>query len=101
MTDTEIEIQIALGTLPYKEYMKLQGIIFKNDWWYFPIPKASPRRLYHKHKTTIIDDAKHYPVADEYIEDLYYSMAWRNWTEEEFAREIIAQCYSCMENIDQ
>lgn len=95
MTKKEISIQIALGTLPFKEWMKLQGIILKNKWWYFPVPEN-----YLQSKETIIDN--HYPVADAYIDDLQYSMAWRGWSEEEFAKEIIKQCYECMslETID-
>lgn len=113
MTKKEIEIQKALGTLPYKEWMKLKGIIFDDNdinsknrlskdiiWWYFPIEKGM-RSRYAAHIVTI-DNFKYYPVADAYIEDSYHSMAWRKWSEEELAKEIIAQCYSCMslENID-
>ncbi len=105
MTKKEIEIQKALGTLSYKEWMKIKGIIFddtipcKNNlsvksWWYFPILEEHHCRAVHSIVT--INDTEYYPVADGYIDDLYHSMAWRKWSEEKFADEIISQCYSCM-----
>ena len=99
MTTKEIKIQKALGTLPYKEWMKIYNILFENEWWYFPIPKDMKCR----DKSTItIDNIEHYPVADGYIDDLQHSMSHNKWSEEHFAEEIIAQCYSCMriETID-
>ena len=100
MTKKEIKTQIALGTLPFREWMKLKGIILKNKWWYFPVPKGA--RCYLQSKMITIDDVKYYPIHDDYINDLQYSMAWNKWTEEEFAKEIIVQCYACMglETID-
>ena len=100
MTEKELKIQRALGTLPFKEWMKLKGIILKNKWWYFPILKEVRRR--DSKSFAIINNIKHYPVHDEYIDDLQYSMAWNNWSEEEFAKEVIATCYECMslETID-
>lgn len=113
MTKKEIKIQKALGTLSYKEWMKLKGIIFDDSelnnynkqspfikWWYFPLPRG--KKVSCRVKTITINSIEHYPVADGYIDELYNSMAWRKWTEEEFAREIIKQCYSCMslETID-
>lgn len=97
MTEKEIDIQKALGTLPFREWMKLKGIILKNKWWYFPIPEGRGVR-----SKVIPLLPGHYPVHDEYIDDLQYSMAWNKWTEEEFAKEIIASCYECMslETID-
>lgn len=92
MTTKEIKIQKALGTLPYKEWMKIYNILFEGEWWYFPIPKT----MKCKDKTITIDNIDHYPVADGYISDLQYSMAHNRWSEEHFAKEIIAQCYSCM-----
>lgn len=89
----EIEIQKALGTLPYKEWMKIYNILFENKWWYFPIPKDIKCR---PDKTITIDNIEHFPIADTYIDDLQYSMSHNNWSEEHFAEEIIAQCYSCM-----
>jgi len=96
MTNNEIKSQIALGTLPFKEWMKLKGIILKNKWWYFPILKEA------RYKKVITALPGHYPVHDEYITDLQYSMAWNNWSEEKFAKEVITQCYACMslETID-
>ncbi|KKL86693.1 hypothetical protein LCGC14_1942170 [marine sediment metagenome] len=99
MTRAEIKIQKALGTLPFREWMKIKGILFENSWWYFPIGdnvKCNPS------KTVTINNREHYPVADGYIEDLQHSMSWNNWSEEKFADEIIIQCYQCMgmENID-
>lgn len=93
MTKKEIEIQKALGTLPYKEWMKIHHILFENKWWYFPIPKAMECK---SSKTIAIDGIEHYPVADGYIDDLQHSMNGNNWSEEHFAEEIIIQCYSCM-----
>ena len=93
MTKKEIEIQRALGTLPYKEYMKLRGILFENSWWYFPIGNNVKCSM---SCTVTINNREHYPVADGYIIDLHYSMAWREWTEKKFAKEIIYQCYQCM-----
>lgn len=94
MTKKEIEIQKALGTLPYKEWMKIHNILFENKWWYFPIPKTM--KCNDKTKTKTIDNIEHYPVADGYIDDLQHSMSHNKWSEEHFATEIIAQCYSCM-----
>lgn len=93
MTIKEIKIQEALGTLPFREYMKREGMLFENNWWYFPIPKTMKVR---ESKTVTIDDQEHYPVADSYIEDLQYSMNWNKWSEETFANEVIKQCYQCM-----
>ena len=99
MTKKEIEIQKALGTLPYKEWMKIKGILFENkieskiSWWYFPIPKTMECK---SSETIPIDGIEHFPVADGYIDDLQHSMNWNKWSEEEFAIEIITQCYSSM-----
>ena len=98
MTKKEVEIQKALGTLLYKEWMKIYNILFENKWWYFPIPKT----MKCGDKTITIDNIEYYPVADGYIDDLQYSMVHNKWSEEHFAKEVIAQCYSCMgmETID-
>lgn len=93
MTLKEVQIQKALGTLPFREWMKLKGILFHNNWWHFPILN---NKIYLKAKIVIINGAVYFPVADNYIDDLQYSMAWHNWTEDQFATEIIKQCYQCI-----
>ena len=93
MTIKEIKIQKALGTLPYKEWMKIYNILFESEWWYFPILKTMKCG---DNKTITIDNIEHYPVADGYIDDLQHSMSHNKWSEEHFATEIITQCYSCM-----
>ena len=112
MTDAEVKIQKALGTLPYKEYMKLGGIIYLNGWWYFPGPFAVERipwnivsiydiehglQISDSHVRIVrIDNHNYFPVADGYIDDLYYSLLHNNWTEEHYANELIKLCYQCM-----
>lgn len=116
MTQKEISVQKALGTLPFREWMKLRGVILFDDWWYFPIlgckqylmadplttedieryRKQYPDPTIAIRKMITINNIEYYPIADGYITDLQYSMAWNKWTEEEFAREIIAQCYACI-----
>ncbi|KKM68381.1 hypothetical protein LCGC14_1461420 [marine sediment metagenome] len=93
MAKEEKVMQEALGTLPFREYMKRRGVLFENGWWYFPIPKAMKCTITNN---VIIDNQEYYPVADSYIEDLQYSMSWNNWSEEKFAKTVIGQCYSCM-----
>lgn len=103
MTIKEIEIQRALGTLPYAEWMKLQGIILRNEWWYFPV--SISQKVHWAITLITINKIKHYPVHAAYIIDLHHSMTYHPVeirTEEELAKEIISQCYTCMgmETID-
>lgn len=96
MTKKEILVQKALGTLPYKEWMKLHyyKILFKDNWWYFPIDRYS-----YLHKAPEIITLRHrgyYPVSNRHIDNLYRLMAGNKWTEKKFAEKVIKQCYLCI-----
>ncbi len=115
MNRKEKEIQKALGTLPVKEfvkdYAKLQGVLFIDDWWYFPLNGHNPsdtKLTEENHKSVeIIGDVKYFKIADSYIDDFLYSMTHAHGRYflcrgQKLAGEVIKLIYVCIaaEGID-
>lgn len=85
----EIKVQKALGTLSYKTYLQLLGIIYVNDTWYFPLVPS-----------------KYYPVTNKYIQYIVsqISLVYTNINSKDFAKALAIRSYSCIAaelNIDE
>lgn len=103
MTKKEIDIQIVLGTLPFKEWMKIKGIVqWDNNGcleWRFPLPEGGGEKWWAKLFSSTSRAAF---LDDSYIEHLYniIGLGHSEWSEEELAKEIIKECYAYITKID-
>jgi len=84
MTTKEINIQIALGTLPTEEWLKIMGLKFDDEHCFF-------------------SNKKDIKIHVKYVDALFrsYSFQWPGITNKELAQRIIDEFYRYVEIEDK